>query len=165
VADRDRQNGKLLLRKAEAAQKKGAWTEVAQLAADGLALDPTNWELEALSLQAGWRLGALPGLKAATRLAELGPKRGEIRANLLAEAGEILIKEGRPGEAMAQFQAAVAAFPEHIGARRRLRLHEQRTAPPPAPPPSALDSLKGLFRKGEAAPAPPVPPALPPKPR
>ena len=53
-------------------------------------------------------------------------KGGKDRAELLFVTGEILISDGAEKEAFKCFKQAVSINPEHVGARRRIRLREMR---------------------------------------
>lgn len=152
VSEDDRRRAKVKLTHAEAAAKKQAFVEAHALYTEAHRLDPLDWVAEAGLLRNGWKGGVVDGPVAAARLQELKPATPRERGDLLALAGEMLIRAGRPEEAYPLLDKAVQLCPDHIDARRHLRLRDLRNKPEEKS--SLLDNLKGLFKPRGAAPAP-----------
>jgi tetratricopeptide (TPR) repeat protein len=153
VSDDDRRRAKVKLTHAEAAARKLAFVEAHTLYGEAHRLDPLDWVAEAGMLRAGWKAGVVDGVAAAARLPELKPATARERGDLLALAGEMLLRAGRAEEAYPLLDKAVQLCPDHIDARRHLRLRDMRSRPEEKV--SLLDNLKGLFKpRGGAAPAP-----------
>jgi hypothetical protein len=135
---------------ADFAIRKRDWQDAWTQASFVLALDPADCRSLYAAALAGWRLGKLSSTGAVERIRGLSWSNQREKAEALFQAGEILVSATpitptQEAEALGLFHLSVAADPEHVGARRRIRLHEKRTAPPPEPPSTGGFSLKGLF--------------------
>lgn len=105
--------------------------------------DPESWRHKYMLIRTRYETGDLPGTQAAQSLLELQGPRGSARADVFFDAGEIFMKIGQEGEAYEAFEKVLQNYPEHIGARRHIRLRTKRTQATDEAPASGL--LSGLF--------------------
>ena len=71
------------------------------------------------------------------------------RANLMAIVGEIRLRAGDEAGAYEAFAKAVEMNPDHVDARRRIRLRDMRQAKAEPQKGRGLSSLRGLFSFGK----------------
>lgn len=119
----------LRLKEARRALKRRAWEEAVRISAEVLEQDPESFQARFISVKARARSGELDLLEAATQLHAMVPTDPRSRAMLLYEKGELLLKADKEAAAYRAFKECVEADPEHIEARRRLRLREMREGP------------------------------------
>jgi tetratricopeptide (TPR) repeat protein len=126
VNDKTRGRASVYFRRAELLFRQQKYDDARKLIERTLAGDPDRWEYRYLGLQIEWHAGTLgtqevvDGIKALEGLD--GRQRGEARY----VAGEMLHKDGREKEAFALFKMALEADPNNVGARRRIRLKQNR---------------------------------------
>lgn len=148
------------LKEARRALKRRAWPDAIRLAEEVLEEDPSSFMARFVVLKARARSGEVELLDAARQLQELTPEDPRSRALLLYEKGELLLKADKEAAAYKAFRECVEADPEHIEARRRLRLREMREGPGRKKKPRRKDAeeessgtdlgsrIAGFFRRG-----------------
>lgn len=146
VSDADRKKARLHRTKGEHALRARRWDEATAELQAACAADPLDVGLAALSLEARWRGGQLEPAAALQALGELRPSTLGERAELAFLRGELQVAAGDEASALASFQETLEIQPSHVGAQRRVRMHERRQA-------KAQDSekrggLAGLFGFG-----------------
>jgi hypothetical protein len=90
-------------------------------------------------LRSRYHLKELEGEDAAQQIQDLDGPRGLVRADVLFEVAEIFMRDGAKRRAHETYDAVLKHNPEHIGARRRLRIKSMRSAA------SGEDSSSGMF--------------------
>ena len=140
-------------REAERALKRRAWAEAIALSDEVLAQDPESFEARFVNTRARVGSGALGLVEGADQLRALTAPDPRSRAVVLNEAGELLLKAGKEAAAYKCFRQAVEADPEHIEARRQLRLRDMRESRSPSGPgPSKSADSKAADSKDKDAP-------------
>ena len=128
--------------------RKKQWAEAHRLWADARRVDATEVAYHWQWLETGWRSGALEGAAAEEEMLSLKSMKLGQRADLMAVVGEIRLRAGDEAGAYEAFDKAVEMNPDHVDARRRLRLRDMRQAKTDPPKRAGL-SLKGLFSFGK----------------
>jgi tetratricopeptide (TPR) repeat protein len=135
------EDAKLLFARANVAHKKRQWPVAVELFAAAVKADPSHWRAAFLGVHARWLAGDLNAKEAATQLFLMEVPRGRGKAEVLYTAGEIMMRDGNDDIAMGLFSKAVESFPNHVGAKRRLRLQASRSQEGPQ------TGLANFFRK------------------
>ena len=144
----EQQQARLIGKRAEVATRRKQWGEARRLWTEASEVDPTEVAYKWSALSTGWRAGEVDGETAeSAMLALTGMKLGQ-RADLMATVGEIRLRAGDEDGAYAAFDKAIEMNPDHVDARRRVRLRDMRQSKADPPKRSGL-SLKGLFSFGK----------------
>lgn len=143
----EQQQGRLIARRAEVSVRKSQWAEASRLWKEACAVDGTEVSYQWNRLLAGWRAGEIDGPTAEAEMLALKSMKVGQRADLMATVGEIRLRAGDEEGAYAAFTSAVELNPDHVDARRRLRLRDMRQAKADGTKSGGL-SLKGLFSFG-----------------
>lgn len=155
ATESEKAEARLIAKRAEVAARKKQWGEAHALWVKAVAVDPTETSYEWQRLVSGWRCGALEGAHVAETLVSLQGLTVSQGAEVYNIVGEIRLREGDEEAAYVAFNKCVELKPDHIDARRRLRLRDMRSGKdePAAASGKGLGALKGLFsfgRKGDA---------------
>jgi tetratricopeptide (TPR) repeat protein len=156
VSPADRRRALMLFAQGDVHFKRRRWADARRAIDEGLRLDPAHWRPKFLLLQCDWREESRPLAQIAKDLEALQVANGAAQAEVFYIAGEIRLADGNEGEATKLFKRAVDAQPEHVAARRRLRLSDLRdgkSLPPTQPAATtaaggeAASFLDNLFRR------------------
>ena len=126
VSDAERKKAKLEFTKGDVYFKQRNYEAAHDRFNEAHQLDPTEWKPAFMAARSGWLGGVLDSKDAVAMLQAVDVKGGKDKAELLFVTGEILISDGAEKEAFKCFDQAVSINPEHVGARRRIRLREMR---------------------------------------
>ena len=126
VSDVERKKAKLEFTKGDVYFRQRNYEVAHERFNEAHQLDPTEWKPAFMAARSGWLGGVLGSKDAIAMLRAVEVKGGKDRAELLFVTGEILISDGAEKEAFKCFEQAVSINPEHVGARRRIRLREMR---------------------------------------
>lgn len=144
----EQHQARLTAKRADVAARKKQWGEAHRLWNDAVEVDPTEVAYQWQSLHTGWLAGLIDGEAAEAAMVELKNMKLGQRADLMAVVGEIRLRAGDEAGAYAAFDKAIEMNPDHVDARRRVRLRDMRQAKADPPRGSGL-SLKGLFSFGK----------------
>ncbi|MEC7946248.1 MAG: hypothetical protein VX265_01695, partial [Myxococcota bacterium] len=144
----EQQRARLIAKRADVAARKKQWGEAHKLWMEAKQVDPTEVSYEWFALKTGWQSGDIEGAQAEAAMLELKSMKMGQRADLMATVGEIRLRAGDENGAYAAFEQAIEINPEHVDARRRMRLRDMRQSKSEPPARSGL-SLKGLFSFGK----------------
>jgi len=121
-SESDKRRARIHLAEAEAAFRGQKYPLALEAANRGFELHPDDWKLRFLRARLRRLTGQLDAFGLATELLEMQVPDGRARAELLYLLGEALLESDREAAAYKAFEDAVKEFPDHIEARRRLRL-------------------------------------------
>ena len=128
VNDKTRARARVDFKRAEMLFRQRKYDEATKVAHRAEEGDPARWEYKLLYLRSAWRGGELQTAEVVERIVALEGMDSRERGEALYIAGEMQLKDGRQKEAFGLFKQAVSTDPENVGARRRLRLAENRKA-------------------------------------
>lgn len=146
----EQQRARLIAKRADVAVRKKQWGEAHMLWKEARQVDPTEVAYEWFALRTGWQSGDIAGTEAEAAMLELKSMKLGQRADLMATVGEIRLRAGDDDGAYAAFEQAIEINPDHVDARRRMRLRDMRQSKSEPPARTGL-SLKGLFSFGKKA--------------
>ncbi len=154
ATESQKSEARLVAKRAEVAARKKQWDEAHRLWVKATEIDGTEVSYTWHRLESGWRAGVLPGTEVAKALLSLDGLTIGHGAEVYNVVGEIRLREGDLDGAYAAFTRCIELKPDHIDARRRLRLRDMRSKPDEAGGGGGkgLGALKGLFsfgRKGD----------------
>jgi tetratricopeptide (TPR) repeat protein len=144
----EEQQARLIAKRADVAVRKKKWSEAHRLWKEAGEVDPTEVAYNWNALHMGWRAGEIDGAAAEPAMLALKNMKLGQRADLMAVVGEIRLRAGDKDGAYAAFDKAIEMNPDHVDARRRVRLRDMRQSKTDPPKRSGL-SLKGLFSFGK----------------
>lgn len=127
VTDHDRQEADMLYAQAKHSFRRKSFTDAEKYVTQGLEADPYNWRLQYLSIQLDVQLKGANKAEAAEKLVRLEGPRAHEKVEVLYLAGEYFLQAGEKDQAFSLFDMVVEKSPEHIGARRHLRLKNLRS--------------------------------------
>lgn len=145
VGESDQRRARIAFIQGEQLARARRWEEAYAFLEEAASVEPTNWRYAFVKYDAAYYAGkaTADATDAALRtIAVMGAPEGAARADVLAAAGEILLREGKEELAYTRFREAIEAFPEHVGAKRRLWLQQRRKDEP-----SVGGMLDSLMRK------------------
>jgi tetratricopeptide (TPR) repeat protein/CheY-like chemotaxis protein len=145
----EQQQARLIAKRADVAARKKQWAEAHRLWTEACEVDPTEVSYQWFHLETGWRSGEIPGAEAEPAMLALKSMKLGHRANLMAIVGEIRLRAGDEAGAYEAFAKAVEMNPDHVDARRRIRLRDMRQAKAEPQKGRGLSSLRGLFSFGK----------------
>ncbi|MFT4978424.1 MAG: tetratricopeptide (TPR) repeat protein [Myxococcota bacterium] len=143
VTEQERKDAEMAYARGQVAFRRRQFDEAVRDFRLAHSLDPEPWRHRYMLTRSEHSSGARSGVEVAEELLELVGPRGTARADVLFEAGEILLREGLDDRAYDTFSKIVEIYPDHIGARRHLRLRKKRARSPEDEGSSGL--LSGLF--------------------
>ena len=151
MSDQQRAKARIAFARAEPLARNKRWAEALPELELAVSLDPGPWRYHFLRAQAAFSQGRMTAEEADRYLRGLVVPAGEPAADVLYEAGEMLLRAGKENLAKARFKEALALFPDHHPSKRRLRLSERRAdAESDKPADSGTSSvssvLSGLFK-------------------
>ena len=153
VSPADRRRALMLFAQGDVHFKRRLWADARRALEEGLRLDPTHWRPKFLLLQCDWREEARPLADIAGAMEALQGAVGVAQGEVYYIAGEVRLADGSEAAATKLFKRAVDAHPDHVAARRRLRLSDRRdgkSLPPAATTAAggeAATFLENLFRR------------------
>jgi tetratricopeptide (TPR) repeat protein len=145
VTDRDRAEADVLYSRGQVIFRKKEYSTAKKKFQSGLSRDPNNWRCAYMLLRSRYHLNELGGEDAAQQIQDLDGPRGLVRADVLFEVAEIFMRDGAKRRAHETYDAVLKLNPEHIGARRRLRIKSMRAAA--AGEEAGSGMFSGLFRR------------------
>lgn len=146
VSDADRKRARLHRTKGEHALRARRWDEAMAELQAACEADPLDVSLATLSLEARWRGGVLDPAAALAANGEIKPTTLGERAELAFLRGELQVAGGNEAAALQSFKETLEVQPGHVGAQRRVRMHERRQAK--AQGAEKRGGLAGLFGFG-----------------
>lgn len=126
VTESDTKEGELLYAQAKHAFRRKADEDALQYVTQGLEADPYNWRLIYINLQIQVRMNKIERIEAANQIVHLEGPRSHEKIESLYVAAEYFFHGGDTDQAYSLFRTIVEKSPEHIGARRYLRLKQMR---------------------------------------
>lgn len=145
VTDKERKEAEMAYARGQVAFRKRQFDDAVRDYRFAATTDPEPWRFRYMLARAEHACGARDGIAVAEELMELDGPRGTTKADVLFEAGEILLREGDEERAYSTFLKIVEIYPDHIGARRHLRLRERRSQQGGESGGSGGGLLSGLF--------------------
>lgn len=151
VSEQQRARARICFARAEPLARNRRWAEALPELETAISLDPGPWRYHFFKAQAAFHVGRMTAEEADRYLRGLSVPAGEPCADVLYEAGEMLLRAGKEDQAQARFKEALAAFPDHHATKRRLRLAERRAESDPEKKTDSVSSsvssvLSGLFK-------------------
>ena len=144
VADRDRQEAEMVYARAQVLFRKKDYRAAKKAFDHANQLDPVNWRYKYMQIRTDYHLGAVTGNVSVEQILALSGPRGHTMADVTYEAAEILAREKKEGRAFELHKKVLSLNPEHIGARRRVRMRQKRKAEDNK---SGSGLFSGLFRR------------------
>lgn len=147
VSTRDGLRARAAFRRGELLFRNRDWRGADAEFQEALRKDPTAWPHALYAARAGYlskRLRVGPATDALETLLAQGPRRG---AEVHVAVGTIMKLEGRPGEALRRFQAALDLDPENRDAQREVLLAQQPQGEDRSAPGSARVTDRAERRK------------------
>ena len=126
VTEADRQKARVTFARGEILFRNKQWNEALPLLEQAAKMDSTVWRYAFYRVECALNAERMSPKDALAALSVLQPPPGAARADVLATAGELLLREGDEDAAYTRFEEALRENPEHIGARRRMRLRDMR---------------------------------------
>jgi len=126
VSDTDRRRARLLYARGDAAFRRKLWAEAIAELEMSFEVDPESWRTRFLLTRARFESRERSPEECAAALVGMSVPEGRSLAELHYTRGEMLLAAGRPEEAFRCFEAALGEFPDHVEARRQLRLRRLR---------------------------------------
>ena len=145
VTDRDRSEAEVLYSRGQVLFRKKDYATAKMEFQAAQSRDPNNWRCAYMLLRSLYHLSELTGEEVAQQIQDLEGPRGLTRADVLFEVAEIFMRDGAERRAHDLYDAVLKLNPEHIGARRRLRIKNMRAAA--AEDESNSGVFSGLFRR------------------
>ena len=143
VTDAERQEAEVAYARGQLTFRRRQWAEALAAYEDALRLNPEPWRYTFMRARAAYHVGQLTAEQVAMALMELEGPRGPQKAEVLFEAAEILLRDGREEQGYDLCGKIVEVYPDHVGARRRLRMRDLRQRKESAPSGGLLSSLFG----------------------
>ncbi|MCK6505196.1 hypothetical protein L6R53_17655 [Myxococcota bacterium] len=122
----DKRRARLLYAQGELAFRRKQYAEAQQLLAQAAEAHGDDWKIQFLLERARFEARASTAEACASALMKISAPEGRARAEVLYHLGEMLLAADREKAAFKAFEDAIAQFPDHIEAKRRLRLRELR---------------------------------------
>lgn len=126
TSETDKRRAQLLLTEAQFAFSEGRIVPARASIERAWEIWPEDWRIRLLRLRLLRQAREIDALKLVEELQAMEVPEGRARADLLYLRGEALLEADREAAAYQAFEEAVAQFPDHIEARRRLRLRARR---------------------------------------
>ena len=155
ISESQKTRARICFARAEVLVRNRRWAEALPELDQAVAQDPGPWRYQFLRALAAHNMGRMTAEETDRFLRGLAAPDGEPRADVLYEAGEILLKAGKEQAATNRFREALASFPEHVPSKRRVWLQQRRADNEPdkkADPTSTVSSvLSSIFsRRGKS---------------
>ncbi|NOY26458.1 MAG: DnaJ domain-containing protein [Oligoflexia bacterium] len=122
----DKRKARLLYTQGEVAFRRRDYEHALSLLERSKALNPEPWNVCFLYSRARFESGQGSAEDCARELLTLQPPPGRAKAEVLYRLGELLLATDRRPAAFKAFTEAVEEYPEHVEAKRRLRLRRLR---------------------------------------
>jgi curved DNA-binding protein CbpA len=145
ITDRDRTEAELAYSRGQVAFRKKDFAEAMVQFDRANQLDPGKWRHAYMGHRTSHHLGNISGAEAARLILALDGPRGLTRADVLFEVAEILMRENDEQQAYDLYEQVLQLNPEHIGARRWVRIRRMRASA--AEEEAASSLFSGLFRR------------------
>ena len=145
VTDRERAEAEMNYSRGQVVFRKKEYTSANKLFERAIALDSNNWRFTYMVLRTRYHLGKSSGDEVAQKILDIDGPRGLTRADVLFEVAEILMRENAENRAHQLYKKVLDLNPEHIGARRWVRIRKMRASAEDEKSASGLFS--GLFRR------------------
>lgn len=126
-SESDKRRALMLMVEAEAAYRRKQYALALEAANRAHQLVPDDWKSRFLRARLRRLTGELDASGLIQELKPIAVPEGRARAELLFLMGEANIELGRQDAAYKCFEEAAREFPDHVGARRMLRLRVMRT--------------------------------------
>lgn len=146
VTDQERKDAELAYARGQVAFRRRQFEQAEREFTEANDLNPEPWRHGYMLLRTLHQTGKKPPEETANALLELVGPRGTMRADVMAEAGEILLGAGLEEQAYATFGKVLEIHPEHVGAQRHMRLRKKR-AQAEQKEASSSGLLGGLFSR------------------
>ncbi len=148
VSEAHRKKARMLYTQGEHSARRKDWTTALANLEESRELDPTAWETHLQLVLARWKSGGLKASDTVTELEQVVAATGRGRAEVKYHLGEALLAADREADAYASFQATVDIDPDHVGARRRLRMRARRDEKSSDTAGKPSGGLRGMFGWG-----------------
>lgn len=125
-SESDKRRARIHLAQADAAYRARQYSTALEAANRGFELHADDWKLRFLRARLRRLTGELDACGLALELQQMQVPDGRARSDLFYLLGEALLESDREGAAYKAFEDAVREFPDHVEARRRLRLRSLR---------------------------------------
>lgn len=122
----DKRRARLLYAQGELAFRRKQYPEALDLLSQAAQAHGDDWKIQFLLERARFEAKASDAESCASALMRISAPEGRARAEVLYYLGEMLLAADREKAAFKAFEDAIAQFPDHIEAKRRLRLRELR---------------------------------------
>jgi predicted negative regulator of RcsB-dependent stress response len=148
VSEADRKKAKMLYTQGDHSARRKDWTSALSSLEQSRELDPTAWETHLQWALARWKSGRMKSDEAIVELEKVVAETGRGRAEVKYQLGEAFLASQRETEAYACFQKTVEIDPDHVGARRRLRMRARRSEQGGESTGKTSGGLRGMFGWG-----------------
>lgn len=126
VSDDDRARARLLKTKGEHALRQKRWDDAVARLGQAAAADPLDFSIGLALVEAQWRAGEATPEECLERILVLKPDNRGERGALAYLRGELRVAGGDDNAAHPDFEEVLDMIPGHVGAQRRVRMHERR---------------------------------------
>lgn len=125
-SDSDKRRALLLYTQGDVAFRKRRYDEALPLLEHAYELHPEPWKTVFLLVRTRFETGKQGADECAMELMKIEAPEGRAKAEVLYQLGEMLMVADREKAAFKAFEDAVAQYPDHVDAKRRLRLRRMR---------------------------------------